>query len=169
MEEGIFPHIRAFESHQEMEEERRLCYVGITRAKERLYMSYAGSRMVFGRTSRNAASRFIAEIPMSLYIATGARPASVRDNEPTIDFETRRSESFVAPRWSDLRTATATKALPSVDLPYRIGDKVRHEKFGKGTVVTIAAEDTDAKVTVAFPAPVGIKTLMASFAKLSKA
>lgn len=177
MEESIFPHMRASERRADMEEERRLCYVGITRAKERLTLSYAGARMTGGITRRNAVSRFIAEIPGRLYVARGSRPRGAEAYGSTYDFQARRSEAAVAPRWSDLRSASETKAASgrttgaaAVNLPYRVGEKVSHEKFGKGTVVTIAPDGAgDAKVTVAFPAPVGIKTLMAGFAKLIKA
>ncbi|MDR3710033.1 MAG: UvrD-helicase domain-containing protein [Capsulimonadaceae bacterium] len=169
MEEGIFPHMRAFQSLTELEEERRLCYVGITRAKEQLYMSYAESRMVFGNVQRNAVSRFIAEIPATLYIPTSMRPSSQAAYAPTFDPETRRTPTQAAPRWADISGANngAKKVVaPPVNLPYKTGDKVTHAKFGRGTVVQITPENGDAKVSVAFPAPVGIKTLMASFAKL---
>lgn len=174
MEESVFPHMRAFNSPSELEEERRLCYVGITRAKEELYMSYAGSRMFFGNTQRNPVSRFVAEIPMSLYIARSARPRTTQAYAPTITPESRRPQSVVAPSWNDLaksaalKTATSAPASPAIKLGYKLGDKVKHAVFGSGTVVTITPNGDDAQVTVAFPAPVGIKKLMASFARLEK-
>lgn len=166
LEEGVFPHARAFESAKELEEERRLCYVGITRAKEKLYMSYAETRAVFGMTRRSSVSRFVAEIPQPLFIPIGMRPAPLAASTPTIDFTSGRTLAPVAPRWADV--AHPAQAAAGVALPFKAGDKVQHKVFGRGTVVNVTPEDGDAKVSVAFPAPVGIKTLMASFARLEK-
>jgi DNA helicase-2/ATP-dependent DNA helicase PcrA len=169
MEESIFPHIRSFGSQQDLEEERRLAYVGITRAKEQLYLSYAGSRMFFGQTQRNAVSRFVAEIPMSLYIAKSSRPKPTLAYTPTITPENRRPQSVMAPSWTDLARSAALKTSTATPkLGYKLGDKVKHAVFGNGTVVSINPAGDDAQVTVAFPAPIGIKKLMASFAKLEK-
>ncbi len=187
MEEGIFPHLRSMGNQQEMEEERRLCYVGITRAKRQLYMSFANSRMIFGNVSRNPVSRFVAEIPMSLFIARSSRPktgavSAYAANLTAVDASTGSSRSFdtnaPAPRWSDLAGSSAVKSSLGIGggaatatapaLGYKLGDKVKHDKFGVGTVVTMAPNGGDTQVTVAFPEPVGIKKLMASFAKLDK-
>ena len=123
-------------------------------------MSFAETRVIFGSTQRNAVSRFIAEIPQSLYIPVSMRPAALARSAPTFDPETRR---FAPPRWADSIASRLT-----ADLPFKPGDKVAHKVFGRGTVVQITPEAGDAKVSVAFPAPVGIKTLMASFAGLEK-
>ena len=90
LEEGIFPHFRAMGNQVELEEERRLCYVGITRAKEELFMSYAGSRMLFGNVQRNPVSRFVGEIPMSLFLAKSSRRGTVENYTPTLTEGSRR-------------------------------------------------------------------------------
>jgi DNA helicase-2/ATP-dependent DNA helicase PcrA len=170
MEEGIFPHMRSLKSKAEMEEERRLCYVGITRAKKLLYLSFANCRSVFGNTQRNPLSRFVADIPQALFIPVDMRP---KPGDPPLP--PKPKPSLATPKWSDFDTERREKreqriySEPSIDLPYKTGDKVLHATFGKGTVVSIAFSKNDAKVSVAFPAPVGIKTLSATFANLEKA
>ncbi len=177
LEEGIFPHLRSMGNQSEMEEERRLCYVGITRAKKQLYMSFADARMVFGNTSRNPVSRFVSEIPMSLYIARSSRPQHSQPYTPNISAFTNRPIAQSAPTWSELATSAAAKSAIAAGtataeaprLTYKLGDRVKHATFGPGTVVTMTPNGGDTQVTVAFPAPIGIKKLMASFAKLEKA
>ncbi len=97
-------------SQGEMEEERRLCYVGITRAKEELFLSYAGSRMLFGNVQRNPVSRFVSEIPMNLFLAKSSRRGTVETYTPTLTEGSRRPQSQTAPKWDDLARATAQKA-----------------------------------------------------------
>ncbi|MBV9852719.1 MAG: UvrD-helicase domain-containing protein [Armatimonadetes bacterium] len=165
LEEGVFPHIRAMSSQSELEEERRLCYVGITRAKDELYMSYAGSRMLFGQVSRNPVSRFVSEIPMSLFLAKTARKGAAADYVPTLADGSRRPQSVIAPKWNDVRKPPAV-SNSSGTRPFKLGDKVKHDKFGTGTVVSY---DSDTVLTVAFPAPTGLKKLDLGFAKMEKA
>ncbi|BDI29040.1 DNA helicase [Capsulimonas corticalis] len=170
MEEAVFPHSRSMGKQAELEEERRLCYVGITRAQTELYMSYAGARTLFGQTQRNPVSRFISEIPMSLFLAKSTRRPSMEPYQSTLGTNQYRAESHIAPRWDDLARGSAQKArttaAPPVDRPFNLGQKVKHEKFGTGTVVSF---EGDTVVTIAFPAPVGIKKLDTGFAKLEKA
>ena len=170
LEEGIFPHFRAMSSQTELEEERRLCYVGITRAKEELFMSYAGSRMIFGQTQRNPVSRFVSEIPMSLFLAKSSRRGAIEDYTPTISENSRRPESVTAPKWDDLRRDSARKdaAAPpnSKALPFALGEKVHHAAFGDGFVVGF---DSPTIVKVQFMGAVGMKKLDLGFAKLEKA
>ena len=166
LEEGVFPHIRAMGNQTELEEERRLCYVGITRARDELYMSYAGSRMLFGQVSRNPVSRFVAEIPMSLFLAKTARKGTAADYAPTLMDGSRRPQSVLAPKWNDIRKAAPPAPNSGGARPFKLGDKVKHETFGTGTVVSF---DSDTVLTVAFPAPTGIKKLDLGFAKLEKA
>jgi len=175
MEEGIFPHLRSMNSQTEMEEERRLCYVGITRAQSELYICYAGARMVFGQPQRNPVSRFISEIPSKLFLTVGSRTEVGKQYNPTVqpDRGTRRRPEV--PTWGDMKYTQAAKAAterkiasaltkgPASD--YKLGSKVRHVAFGVGTIVN---HEGDTMVTVAFPAPVGIKKLDTSFAKLEK-
>jgi DNA helicase-2/ATP-dependent DNA helicase PcrA len=160
LEEGIFPSSRSFDDQQDLEEERRLCYVGITRAKEELYLAYAGSRMLYGNVQRNPISRFISEIPMSLYIARSTRPAKLERYAPTFTETSRRPLSVMAPSWADIaKPVTKLSETAAPPLGYKLGDKVLHGMTPDGD---------DTQVTVAYPAPVGIKKLMASFAKLEK-
>ncbi len=169
LEEGIFPHFRAMGSQTELEEERRLCYVGITRAKQELFMSYAGSRMIFGQTQRNPVSRFVSEIPMSLFLAKSSRRGAIEDYTPTITENSRRPESQTAPKWDDLRRDSERKAatVPNPKaMPFALGEKVRHAAFGDGFVVGF---DSPTIVKVQFMGAVGMKKLDLGFAKLEKA
>ena len=181
MEEGIFPHFRSMNAPEEMEEERRLCYVGITRAKDSLYLTYAGSRMIFGNVQRNPVSRFVGEIPMSLFLAKTARRGTAQTYTPTLVDNKGRPQSVTAPDWDDMRQATArqesfappptrqnapARVSPSAKSPFAPGDKVKHDTFGNGFVITI---DTGGTVKVQFMGTVGMKTLDLAFAKLEKA
>jgi DNA helicase II / ATP-dependent DNA helicase PcrA len=173
LEEGIFPHIRSMGKREEMDEERRLCYVGITRAKKQLYMSFADSRMIFGNVSRNPVSRFVREIPMSLFIAKSARPASppiYAVNFSAGNGLPSRPLSETTPRWNDYAGHSSSKGgvatAPAAE--FKLGEKVKHATFGPGTVVSMNSNNGDTQVTVAFAQPHGIKKLMASFAKLER-
>jgi len=176
LEEGIFPHFRAMGSQTELEEERRLCYVGITRAKEELFMSYAGSRMIFGNVQRNPVSRFVSEIPMSLFLAKSSRRGTVETYTPTLTEGSRRPESQTAPKWDDLARATAHK-IPSApiaptaggnakDFPFALGEKVKHAAFGDGFVVGFEGGSI---IKIQFMGANGLKKLDLGFAKLEKA
>ncbi len=179
LEEGIFPHFRAMGSQTELEEERRLCYVGITRAKEELFMSYAGSRMIFGNVQRNPVSRFVSEIPMSLFLAKSSRRGTVETYSPTLTEGSRRPESQTAPKWDDLARATAHKApiaptaprtgSPMIGtgggFPFDLGEKVKHAAFGDGFVVGFEGSSI---VKVQFMGAHGLKKLDLGFAKLEK-
>ena len=169
LEEGIFPHFRSMSSQTELEEERRLCYVGITRAKEELYMSYAGSRMIFGNTQRNPVSRFVSEIPMGLFLAKSSRRGAIEDYTPTITDTSRRPQSVTAPKWDDLNRDSARKAAAAPNpnaMPFALGEKVHHAAFGDGFVVGF---DSQTIVKVQFMGAVGMKKLDLGFAKLEKA
>ncbi len=119
LEEGIFPHFRAMGNQTELEEERRLCYVGITRAKESLFMSYAGSRMLFGNVQRNPVSRFVGEIPMHLFLAKSSRKGTAETYAPTLAEGSRRPQSTIAPKWDDLKRDSERKAPTSPTMPGR--------------------------------------------------
>ncbi len=170
LEEGIFPHFRAMGNQTELEEERRLCYVGITRAKEELFMSYAGSRMIFGNVQRNPVSRFVGEIPMELFLAKSSRRGPLQDYTPTITETSRRPEAQYAPKWSDLSQASARKAAAAPPntraMPFSLGQKVTHAAFGEGFVV---GYETDTVVKIQFMGAHGLKKLDLGFAKLEKA
>ncbi len=177
LEEGIFPHFRAMGNQTELEEERRLCYVGITRAKESLFMSYAGSRMLFGQVQRNPVSRFVGEIPMHLFLAKSSRKGTAETYAPTLAEGSRRPQSTIAPKWDDLKRDSERKAPTSPtmpgrepaaakSLPFEMGQKVRHGAFGDGFVV---GYEGDSIVKIQFMGAAGIKKLDLSFAKLEKA
>jgi len=174
LEEGIFPHFRAMGNQTELEEERRLCYVGITRAQEELFMSYAGSRMLFGNVQRNPVSRFVGEIPMSLFLAKSSRRGTVETYTPTITETSRRPEAQYVPKWDDLKRDSERKALPTPSsggagagksLPFELGTKVKHAAFGDGFVVGYEGSI----IKVQFMGAVGLKKLDLGFAKLEKA
>ena len=139
MEEGVFPHTRAFSEPQQMEEERRLCYVGITRAREQLFLTCAARRMLYGNVYQGVPSRFLTEIPSALFAADAPRAdaAEARPAEP------------------DRTVFTA----------FRAGDRVWHRKWGEGVVVQTGGRGQDAEVKVAFPDQ-GIKTLLVRYAPL---
>uniref|UniRef100_UPI003BAC5063 DNA helicase PcrA n=1 Tax=Tepidibacillus infernus TaxID=1806172 RepID=UPI003BAC5063 len=148
MEEGIFPHNRALMEEDEMEEERRLAYVGITRAEQELYLTHAGSRMLFGRTQINPPSRFIKEIP-----------------EDVLEDLRERSQPT---RPMQRATMPEMQKRPEPRSDWQVGDKVKHTKWGIGTVVTVKGERDDLELQIAFPTPIGIKKLLARFAPIEK-
>lgn len=148
MEESIFPHSRALYDQSEMEEERRLCYVGMTRARQELYMLYASSRLLYGGVQHNPPSRFLSEID-SQFQATSNDSHSGYDNEPTYDFEDSQAHpSYDEPRY-----------VPELNE----GDAVSHQLFGKGTVLEIEGETA----TIYFKGK-GTRKLNIAFAPLKK-
>ena len=140
LEEGLFPHVNSILNGNELEEERRLCYVAITRAKEKLYFVNARSRMLFGQETANVASRFIGEIKPELI-----------DKK----FEEKEIESKIN---------VEDKFYNSEDIDYNIGDYVYHEVFGQGKVVGISGS----LVSIAFKHPYGIKKLMKNHKSITK-
>jgi DNA helicase-2/ATP-dependent DNA helicase PcrA len=184
MEEGVFPHVRSLESESELEEERRLAYVGITRAMDRAYLTHARHRMLFGRTNDNPPSRFLRELPTEGVERRGTVETEERDQWAELDWgrdraryeerkEARRDTALagLSGRCWGARAPTAEpprkRAAPS-ETRFRAGDHVRHPSLGSGVVVSSQLRSDDEEVTVAFPEK-GVKKLMASFAKLAKA
>ena len=173
MEEGVFPGFRSIGEEEELEEERRLCYVALTRAKERLYLTCASQRMLFGRTSANLPSRFVKEIPDQLVQHSG-RPRQQRQEyfrEDTWGGETvysqipvqpRRPEANSKPRPSGTSVSGAYRkpAPKAAALPQlRKGDMIRHTAFGAGMILSIQPMGGDALLEVAFD-NVGTKRMM---------
>ncbi len=157
MEENVFPSSISMFSTEEIEEERRLCYVGITRAKEKLYLISSASRMIFGQTSYNPPSRFISEIPSDLLDGEVTRP-----KETGYRFETDTKN------YSTIFNNNIThKSSTSVSYDFKTGDRVKHMRFGEGTVLSAVPMGADVKLSIAFD-DVGTKNLMATFAKLKK-
>jgi DNA helicase II / ATP-dependent DNA helicase PcrA len=148
MEEGLFPHRRSLEDREELAEERRLCYVGMTRAKEELTFAYAHQRMLMGQVTGSDVSRFIREIPEEVMADTlPRRRRASADTQWRRDFQPRRTSS------------TAT---------YRPAQKVFHEQFGQGIVLNCSGSGPEEVVTVAFEGN-GVKKLQVSLANLRKA
>ncbi|HEK9101666.1 TPA: DNA helicase PcrA [Bacillus pseudomycoides] len=165
LEEGVFPHTRSLMEEDEMQEERRLAYVGITRAEEELYLSNAQMRTLFGRTNMNAASRFISEIPTELLeslneTAPKRETFSAKGRTTGAGATTTRSRSaFVRP---------AVKTTGGEQIGWAVGDKASHQKWGVGTVVSVKGEGDAKELDIAFPSPIGIKRLLAKFAPVTK-
>ena len=179
MEDGLFPSYLSITSDgesDELEEERRLCYVGITRAKELLTMTAAKSRMVRGETQYSAVSRFVKELPREILEGEIREPRTGGftgyDAEPGLSFAEKKKEivkpTLAASYAKKLEAAkTMGTKIEKKDLDYGEGDRVRHQKFGEGTVTKIADGGRDYEVTVEFDAG-GTKKMFASFAKLQK-
>lgn len=166
MEEGIFPHIRSIVDGGDVEEERRLCYVGITRAEKLLYMSSASSRMVFGNHISYPPSRFLKEIPRDC-IEEFLRPQIQRTvvQQKIVQQEKRPTNT----NWflGNKSSFVPKESSGSKGAKFVAGDKVSHKIFGNGTVVTVADEEDYQAVTVAFPGN-GIKVLSTKYVVLKK-
>ena len=165
MEDGIFPSSRSIGSEEEIEEERRLAYVAITRAKKELYLTYCSERMLFGQTNRNMVSRFIKEIPPALTEKVDKIAKATK-----IGFSSGESYFGNAPKSMSLASQIAKSAkkpetVCSID--FAVGDRVSHKVFGEGTVVSVKKMSNDSMLEVAFD-NVGSKKLMANFAKIVK-
>ncbi|AIQ38131.1 ATP-dependent DNA helicase PcrA [Paenibacillus sp. FSL R5-0345] len=199
MEEGVFPHSRAFQDNDELEEERRLAYVGITRAEKQLFLSCARMRTLFGRTTANQPSRFIEEIPEELKEDTAKTQDRFQRGGSEVggayggrgfsggsrgNFGGRSGAAGAAPIGSG-GTASAATSKSSVTVTsggaqratgsgaaaageYKAGDKVSHGKWGTGTVVAVKGTGNDTELQIAFPAPVGVKRLLAGFAPITR-
>ncbi|MEH7463660.1 DNA helicase PcrA [Bacillus thuringiensis] len=163
LEEGIFPHTRSLMEEDEMQEERRLAYVGITRAEEELYVTNAQMRTIFGRTSMNKESRFISEIPEelieTLHEVKPKRETFGAKSKPTTTTTVRSRSAFARP---------AAKTTGGEQIGWSVGDKASHQKWGIGTVVSVKGEGDGKELDIAFPSPIGIKRLMAKFAPVTK-
>jgi DNA helicase-2/ATP-dependent DNA helicase PcrA len=149
MEEGILPHYKSIDDPAQLEEERRLCYVGITRAKQRVYLVRAFRRHLMGSSEVNKPSRFLLDIPSNLITRGGV---TAKEDE-----------------WSAASIDAREKEIkPREDLPvFKAGDHVQHEQFGEGVVVNYHKVKNDAEVVVAFDGA-GVKRFLLSFAKIEK-
>ncbi|WP_302826388.1 ATP-dependent helicase, partial [Anaerofustis stercorihominis] len=165
MEENLFPTYRAVNEDSEMEEERRLCYVGITRARKQLYMSSAESRRVYGRNEYRNPSRFLLEVPDELIEGTNVIKESNKEKELLKSSIKRIYDPY---KQSPKKTENLFKQNNSFsDVDLNPGDKIDHSAWGVGTVVGVDGSGEDAKVTAAFP-EIGIKKFMAGIAKFKK-
>jgi len=157
MEEGVLPHFRSFPDPEQMEEERRLCYVGITRAKERVYLVHALRRSLMGGRAHNPPSRFLSDIPSHLVNSPGALPSASAYHEPVI---TRIASAGLEQGAQHVDTYTS--------LALKAGDHVSHAMFGEGIVVNCVVTGGDHEVTIAFKGGAGIKRFLLSLAPLQK-
>ena len=183
MEDGLFPSymsITSDSSSEDLEEERRLAYVGITRAKEELTITCARQRMIRGETQYNKVSRFVREIPSELLDSELRKPASARESSfgKESSFPSfLQNQTTARPKRTTLRQqpsgqsmqakALVTKGVVKSELDYGIGDAVSHIKFGRGVVKNIMDGGRDYEVTVDFEG-YGVKKMFASFAKLKR-
>ena len=201
MEENVFPHSRSANDPEELEEERRLAYVGITRAERELYLTCARMRTLFGRVAANAPSRFMEEIPDQYKevvspgrptfgarsggfggagglggfsgggfgdggTVIGGRGSSFGSGPASAGGAAKSAFTSGAPRVVKQTPAIAGGSAAGV--AFALGDKVQHGKWGVGTVVAVRGEGDDCELQIAFPAPVGVKKLLARFAPITK-
>ncbi len=174
MEDGVFPHLRSLGEPEELEEERRLCYVGITRARERLHLSHAWSRSLFGSTQYNPPSRFLKEIPEQLtQMVEGSRnrgrsssgswgSSGTTGRERIVESAMRSRSAQPHGKFGPVRTTGAER------IGIRVGDDVVHGKWGEGVVLEMIGAGDAAEVIVRFPS-VGEKRLLLAWAPLKKA
>ncbi|NLP52625.1 DNA helicase PcrA [Bacillus sp. RO1] len=186
MEEGVFPHSRSLFEEAEMEEERRLAYVGITRAEQQLFITNAQMRTLFGRTNINPPSRFIKEIPEELLESEENKEASSRPTPfggrgssfgggSTSPFGggsvAGRGRAATPASQTARRTTAPSRGLTATggeSLDWMVGDKAEHKKWGVGTVVSVKGDGDSKELDIAFPSPTGIKRLLAKFAPVTK-
>ena len=152
VEEGLLPHFRSFDDPIQMEEERRLCYVGITRAKQKIYLVHAFRRNLMGRSTVNKASRFLSDIPRTLI--SGSELWQAAESRIGAEYAAGQVKTPEQPR---------EPSLPEL----KSGDRIHHAQFGDGIVVSCTAKSSDSELVVAFSGA-GVKKLLLSFARLEK-
>ena len=186
LEEGIFPHARTLMNEAELEEERRICYVGITRARRKLFLTHARMRTVYGHTVMYPPSRFLGEIPGHLLDDLKEQPVATR---PTMHSPSRPMPGMAASRpltgngglpprpaagaattriATSMPVATVTQQTARTSENWRVGDRLYHKSWGNGTVVAIQGDGDGLQLKIAFPGE-GIKQVMARMAPISKA
>lgn len=180
MEEGLFPHSRTLMNETEIEEERRTCYVGITRAERKLYLTNAESRMMYGRTVNYAPSRFLEEIPAQYINEIKAKPidefgfgrANARSGYNHNSGGTiyggsfTKSHTSLSDRVKYTKPASST-VRPDMSIEWKVGDKAKHAKWGIGTIVSVKGSGEEVELKIAFQGQ-GIKALMQKYAPISK-
>ncbi len=160
MEEGVLPHIRSFEDPAQMEEERRLCYVGMTRAQQRLFLLRAYRRAAMGMRTNNPPSRFLADIPAKL-------TSNPRQRRTVATAAVSVGRAPEGEPWMPSYMKTAEPQKPVV-IAFRAGERVQHSGFGEGVVISCVPDGGDQVVTVAFRGATGVKRLLHSLANLQK-
>ena len=177
LEEGIFPSSRSLLEPEQLEEERRLCYVALTRAREKLYLTQANMRMLYGRTQYSTPSQFLGEIPPELMVYRDPAEPPSRGPVSRGGWGSSSSGSRVGVGGTGIGSATRGRigreafslgnpVVPQEVEAYRAGEKVEHAKFGKGIIVSVKGEGQDAELTVAFQGE--LKKLIAGYAKLTR-
>jgi DNA helicase-2/ATP-dependent DNA helicase PcrA len=174
LEDGLLPHSRSLDDGEELAEERRLLYVGITRAKDRVYLSHAFRRSFYGDSSVSVPSRFLVDIPQDLVEGgnpglrrqqSRRRASSWSTSTPSPPAaESRKRKPLPKPRFLEPDQAVDESRLAGGEPHYRSGQRVKHSKFGEGMVIESKLTGNDEEVVVAFPE--GVKRLAASFANL---
>ena len=168
VEDGLFPSIASVMNPEELNEERRLAYVGITRAKEKLYLTKTNSRMLYGSTTYNKISRFVDEIPKELLEYTGGTKMQTAHG---FGYSSASSDTIAVGRTS--KSSYSPKAFGYVQpaaksgVVYSVGDTVLHKVFGKGMITKTEKMGNDTMLEIAFETK-GTKTLMANFCKMEK-
>ncbi|UQS86384.1 DNA helicase PcrA [Nicoliella spurrieriana] len=174
MEDNIFPLSKAMSDSKELEEERRLAYVGITRAQKKLYLTNTFSRMLYGRRQTNPASQFIEEINPDLIDAVNSNGRSTNGGGLKTPFDTpnnrqarfANSSPYQGPTSHNKKTSSNQSGAASQS--WIVGDKVSHKAWGTGTVVKVDGTGENMELDIAFPDPTGIKRLLAAFAPITK-
>ncbi len=161
MEEGVFPHLRALGEPHELEEERRLCYVGVTRARERLYLSNAWCRSLWGEAQYNPPSRFLSEVPESL---VDNRGRGLRSRQSRAEVRERMVESAMRRG----RAGMPVQGTGAETLGLRAGETIVHARYGEGVVIDVAGQGADAEATIRFPG-VGEKRFSLHMAPIKRA
>ncbi|MCM1132524.1 MAG: UvrD-helicase domain-containing protein [Ruminococcus flavefaciens] len=165
LEDNIFPGSRSFYNDDDMEEERRLAYVAITRAKKQLYITSAGRRMIFGQTQRNVKSRFITEIGMENIIKKDN--IAVKADIPEKDNDVTEVHSSSLQQQLARNKRQTAPAVSESAVEYKAGDRVQHKIFGEGTILSVTPMANDSMLEIAFD-KVGTKKIMANFTKPKK-
>lgn len=186
MEENLFPHSRSLHEEEQMAEERRLAYVGITRAEDQLYLTHAMMRTIYGKTNYNPVSRFIGEIPEELLEGYTKQSFGFGSSQSKNDFDSeqllnsfdnekpKRASGSFGKRNNNPSAAKPVQRAKKVTTSaagseaWQPGDKAEHNKWGTGTVVNVKGTGDEAELDIAFPAPTGIKRLLAKFAPITK-
>ncbi|MFC2949508.1 DNA helicase PcrA [Virgibacillus sediminis] len=161
MEENVFPHSRTMFDEEEMQEERRLAYVGITRAEQELYLTHAKMRTLYGRTNMNPVSRFINEIPDDLI-------DGMEDTKQQMFGGGMAKPKKDRPAPAKRKAERIQKTTGAESETWAPGDKASHKKWGTGTVVKVQGNGEAMELDIAFPAPVGVKRVLAKFAPITK-
>jgi len=168
LEDGVFPHVRSLGDPDELEEERRLCYVGITRAEQRLYLCHAWSRMMFGSTDYRPPSRFLDEIPPELIMSIGneeRRGKGLGSHLDSVVAHAMRRQTAPVSERSESPSAIGAHGAEQIGL--RVGDDVTHERFGEGVIVDIEGSGDKAEAIVRFR-DAGEKRLLLVWAPLTR-